>query len=225
MKVLLADDHALFLNGLRSLLTLYGIEVVGTARNGLEAVEKTLELQPDIVLMDVRMPECDGVAATRQIKAKLPDCKIVMLSTSDQEPDLLEAIRSGACGYLLKTLEVEPFLTYLAGVERGEAAISRELSGILLKAVSHPDDRAKVFQINPSQDSEKAEVELTPRQLEILQLVAQGLSNKELAERLYLSEHTIKYHMGEILQRMHLKHREQAVDYAISKGLIKKCDS
>src|SRR5512137_198530 len=109
MKILLADDHALFLNSLRSLLTLHGIEVVGTARNGLEAVEKTLELRPDIVLMDVRMPDCDGITATRLIKAKWPEFKIVMLTTSDQEPDLLEAIRSGACGYLLKTLEVEPF--------------------------------------------------------------------------------------------------------------------
>ena len=222
MKVLLADDHALFLNSLSSLLTLHGIEVVGTARNGLEAVEKTLELHPDIVLMDVRMPECDGVAATRQIKARWPECKIVMLSTSDQEDDLLEAIRSGACGYLLKTLEVEPFLTYLAGVERGEAAISREVSGILLKAVARQEDSVRVLQGNPAQDAEQAEVELTPRQLEILRLAAQGLTNKELAERFYLSEHTIKYHIGEILQRLHLKHRDQAVDYVLRKGLIKK---
>ena len=124
MKVLLADDHALFLNGLRSLLALHGIEVVGTARNGLEAVEKTLQLRPDIVLMDIRMPECDGVDATRRIKASWPECKIVMLTTSDQEPDLLDAIQCGACGYLLKSLETEPFLTYLHGVEHGEAAIS-----------------------------------------------------------------------------------------------------
>ena len=222
MKVLLVDDHALFLNGLGSLLSLNGIEVVGTARNGFEAVEKTLELRPDIVLMDVRMPECNGITATRLIKAKWPECKIVILTTSDQESDLLEAIRSGACGYLLKTLEVGPFLTYLAGVERGEAAISREIAGTLLKAVVQQEDGAKIPPGNPAQDAEKAEVELTPRQLEILQLVSQGLSNKDLAERLYLSEHTIKYHIGEILQRLHLKHRDQAVDYGVRRGLIRK---
>src|SRR5512143_614232 len=211
MKVLLADDHALFVNGMCSLLRLHGIEVVGTARNGLEAVEKTLQLRPDIVLMDIRMPECDGVTATRRIKSSWPECKIIMLTTSDQEPDLLAAIQGGASGYLLKSLETEPFLTYLEGVERGEAPISRELAGMLLKAVARKEGTDK-----PSQ----AEVELTERQLEILRLAAQGLSNKELAARLYLSEHTIKYHMGEILQRLHLKHRDQAVDYAKSKGLI-----
>ena len=213
MRILLADDHALFLNGLRSLLALHGIEVVGTARNGLEAVEKTLQLHPDIVLMDIRMPECDGVTATRRIKAIWPECKIIMLTTSDQEPDLLDAIQSGANGYLLKSLETEPFLTYLYGVEHGEAAISRELAGILLKALGRQEEADKAT---------LADVKLTGRQLEILQLVAQGLSNKELAGRLFLCEHTIKYHMGEILQRLHLKHRDQAVDYAIRKGLIKK---
>jgi two-component system NarL family response regulator len=214
MKVLLVDDHALFLNGMRSLLTMHGIEVAGTARNGLEAVEKALELRPDVILMDIRMPDCDGVTATRLIKARWPECKIVMLTTSDQEPDLLEAICSGACGYLLKSLETEPFLTYLKGVEHGEAAISRELAGILLKNIASGSKTAP-------QDAENTEMILTPRQLEILHLVAQGLSNKELAERLYLSEHTIKYHMGEIFQRLHLKNREQAASYAVSKGLIK----
>jgi DNA-binding NarL/FixJ family response regulator len=218
----LVDDHALFLNSLASLLTLNGIAVAGTARNGLEAVEKALELRPDIVLMDVRMPECDGVTATRLIKAQWPECKIVMLTTSDKEPDLLEAIRSGACGYLLKTLELEPFLTYLAGVERGESAISRELAGILLKTVAQQPDASKNPTGNQLQDTDDAEVELTPRQVELLQLVAQGLSNKELAERLYLSEHTIKYHVGGILQKLHLKHRDQAVDYGVKKGLISK---
>ena len=216
MKVLLADDHALFLEGLRNLLILNGIQVVGTARNGQEAFEKTLELHPDIVLMDVRMPGCDGVTATRMIKAERSQCKIVMLTTSAEEPDLLEAIKSGADGYLLKSLETGPFLTYLRGVERGEAAISRELSGILVKAISHQNETEKAT------TSASVETELTHRQVEILQLVAQGFSNKELAERLSVSDHTIKYHLGEIFQRLHLKNRDQAADYAIRKGLIKR---
>lgn len=216
MKVLLVDDHALFLEGLRNLLMLHGIQVVGTARDGLEAFEKTMELRPDLVLMDVRMAGCDGVTATRMIKAERPECKIVMLTTSAEEPDLLEAIKNGANGYLLKSLETGPFLTYLRGVERGEAAISRELSGILLKAINHQ---------NGSQDPTgvpSAEMELTHRQVEILQLVARGFSNKELAERLSVSVHTIKYHLGAIFQRLQLKNRDQAVDYAVRNGLIKR---
>ncbi len=216
MKVLLADDHALFLEGLRTLLTLHGIQVVGTARNGQEAVEKTLQLRPDIVLMDIRMPVCDGITATRMIKAERPECKIVMLTTSSEEPDLLEAVKSGASGYLLKSLETGPFLTYLRGLERGEAAVSRELAGVLLKAVSRQAESEK-----PGRSS-AGEGELTPRQVEILQLVAQGLSNKQMAARLSVSEHTIKYHLGEIFQRLHLKNRNQAAEYALKKGLIKR---
>lgn len=216
MKVLLADDHALFLEGLRNLLTLHGIQVVGTARNGQEAVEKALQLRPDIVLMDIRMPGCDGICATRLIKAERPECKIVILTTSSEEPDLLEAVRSGASGYLLKSLETGPFLTYLRGLERGEAAVSRELAGVLLKAVSRQDEPEKTSQ------SAAGGVELTPRQIEILQLVAQGLSNKELAMRLSVSEHTVKYHLGNIFQQLQLKNRDQAAEYALKKGLIKR---
>lgn len=218
MKVLLADDHALFLDGLRNLLTLHGIQVVGTARNGLEAFEKTVQLHPDIVLMDIRMPGCNGVTATRLIKAERPEIKVVMLTTSTEEPDLLEAIYSGASGYLLKSLETGPFLTYLEGIERGEAAISRELSGTLLKVLARQDHEMN----GQGLTEDHGDSELTPRQIEILQLVAQGLSNKELAERLCVSEHTIKYHLGAIFQRLHLKNREQAAEYAIKKGLVKK---
>jgi two-component system NarL family response regulator len=185
----------------------------------LEAFEKTMQLRPDIILMDIRMPVCDGISATRMIKAERPECKIVILTTSTDEPDLLEAIKSGANGYLLKSLETGPFLTYLEGVERGEAAISRELSGILLKAIARNDEEVRRW--GDTQTINHRDAELTPHQVKILQLVAQGLSNKELAERLCLSEHTIKYHLGEIFRRLHLKNREQAVNYAVSKGLVK----
>lgn len=215
MRVLLADDHALFMDGLQNLLTLHGIQVVGIARNGMEAVEKTLQLRPDIVLMDMRMPGCDGVTATRLIKAEWPECKIVMLTTSTEEVDLLEAIRSGASGYLLKSLETGPFLKYLKGVMNGEAAIARELSAILWKEVASQDDASLVIR------NHSDEVDLTARQIEILQLVAQDLQNKEIAEMLCVSEHTIKYHISEILQRLHVKNRDQAVAYALNKGLIR----
>lgn len=214
MRVLLADDHALFLDGLKNLLTLNGIQVVGTARNGLEAYEKTLLLHPDVVLMDIRMPGCDGITATRMIKAERPECKIVMLTTSAEEPDLLEAIRSGANGYLLKSLEAKPFLTYLEGVEKGESAVSRELSGALLKAVSRQEQEIQARE-NPGRPR------LTLRQVEILQFAAQGLSNKEMAEKLSVSVHTIKYHLGEIFQRLQVKNRDEAVEYAARSGLIR----
>lgn len=214
MKVLLADDHALFLEGLCNLLKLHGVQVVGTAHDGLDAVEKTLRLKPDIVLMDIRMPGLDGVSATRLIKAERPECKVVMLSTSTEESDLLEAIKSGASGYLLKTLEAAPFLSYLRGVERGEAAISREMSGALIKGITRQEDPVR------SGSEKSAEANLSPRQIEILQLVAQGLPYKEIGDRLSISEHTVKYHMGVILQRLNLKNREQAAAYALQTGIV-----
>lgn len=224
MKVLLADDHSLFLEGLQNLLTVRGVQVVGTARDGLEALEKARALAPDIILMDVRMPGCDGLAATRLIKAERPESKIVMLTTSTDEADLFEAIKSGACGYLLKSLEAEPFITYLNGVMRGEAAVSREMAGALLNEFTRqPGGTKPAGQPDPvtTEVGGTVDAQLTPRQIEVLQLVAQGLSYKETADRLCLSEHTIKYHMGEILERLHLKNREQVVAYALKTGLIR----
>jgi two-component system NarL family response regulator len=219
MKILLADDHALFLEGLKNLLIGRGVQVVGTARDGLEALEKARELSPEVILMDIRMPRCDGLAATRLIKAEMPEIKIVMLTTSTTEADLFEAIKSGACGYLLKSLEAGPFLTYLEGVARGEAAVSRELAGALLKEFSRQSMGTP--RSGDGEPGTHPEVDLTSRQLEILQWVVQGLSYKEVAERLCLSEHTIKYHMGEILQRLHLKNRDDVMAYALRNGLFR----
>jgi DNA-binding NarL/FixJ family response regulator len=216
MKVLLVDDHALFLEGLQKLLAGRGVQVVGTARDGLEGVEKTRELSPDIILMDIRMPGCDGLTATRLIKAEKPDTKIVMLTTSTEEADLFEAIKSGACGYLLKSLEAGPFISYLQGVIRGEAAVSREMAGALLK------EFARQAELGGTDPGSSAQGELTPRQVEILQLVSEGIPYKEIANRLCLSEHTVKYHIGEIMQRLHLKNRAQVMAYAARYGLLNK---
>lgn len=219
MKVLLVDDHALFLEGLRNLLNARGIQVVGTARDGLEALEKTRSLTPDLILMDIRMPICDGLAATRLIKAEMPESKIVILTTSSEEEDLFEAIKSGACGYLLKSLDADPFITYLNGVMQGELAISRELASALLKEFARQAVRIEGSPRMPGCD--EGGVELTPRQKQILELVAQGMPYKEIAHTLSLSEHTIKYHMGEIMECLHLKNRAQVVSYALQIGLIK----
>lgn len=209
MKILLVDDHPLFLDGLKTLLTIRGLEVVGTARDGLEALEKARDLKPEVILMDIQMPGLDGLAAARLVKAELPDVKIVMLTMSENDEDLFKAIKSGACGYLLKAEDTDKFFEHLSGLIRGEAPLSAGLASRVLKEfarheqVSQSDEQAK----------EKEEV-LTPRQIEVLTLVAQGLTYKEVGAKLFLSERTIKYHMGEIIERLHLENRGQIIEYA-----------
>jgi len=208
MKILLVDDHPLFLDGLKTLLAIRGIEVVGTARDGLEAVEKARALHPEVILMDIQMPHLDGVAAARLIKAEQPDVKIGMLTMSDKDEDLFEAIKSGACGYLLKTEDTDKFFELLMGLTRGEAPISPSLASRVLEEFA----RQRGVGGSPQQAKEKKET-LTPRQIEVLTLVAQGLTYKEVGAKLFLSERTIKYHMGEIIERLHLDNRRQVIEY------------
>ncbi len=216
MKTLLVDDHALFLDGLKNLLTLRGIEVVGTARDGMEALEKARTLHPQIILMDIQMPNLDGLAATRLIKAELPDVKIVMLTMSSEDADLFEAIKSGACGYLLKTHDVDEFFSLFLGLARGETPLSPGLAGRVL------EEFARAAAENKSIKHQKAETELlSPRQLQVLTLVAQGLTYKEVGAKLCLAERTIKYHIGEIIERLHLENRSQIIQYARGMKLVK----
>jgi two-component system NarL family response regulator len=220
MRLLLADDHGLFLEGLTNLLYAGGYTVVGAARDGLEALQLARSLHPEVILMDIRMPHLDGLSATRLIKAEMPEIKIVMLTTSAEDADLFEALKSGASGYLLKNLEPDQLFDYLAGLGRGEAPLSRELSALLLREFARQaralDESAAAGLLGAPPSSE-----LTARQREILVLVADGLSYKEVGATLNLSEHTVKYHMGEILHRLHLKNREEVVAYALRSGLAK----
>jgi DNA-binding NarL/FixJ family response regulator len=220
MRILLADDHGLFLEGLQNLLRAGGYQVVGAAHDGMEALQLARALHPDVILMDIRMPGCDGLTATLLIQAEMPEIKIVMLTTSTEDADLFEAIKSGASGYLLKNLEPNELFDYLAGLARGEAPLSRELSARLLREFAHQadalDERAAT-----DLPGGPPTPELTPRQREILVLVADGLTYKEVGATLNLSENTIKYHMGEVLQRLHLKNREQVVAYARRTGLAR----
>lgn len=211
MKVLLVDDHPLFLEGMRNLLTARRVEVVGIARDGLEALRQTRALQPDVVLMDIEMPGCNGLEATRLIKTEMPDVKIVMLTVSADDDHLFEAIKSGAAGYLLKNLEADRFFDLLAGVARGEAAISRELATKVLAEFAHPTERPK--------SKEEADA-LTQRQIEVLQLAIRGLTNKEIADALFITERTAKYHMSEILQKLHLRNRAEVIAYAMRTGFV-----
>jgi DNA-binding NarL/FixJ family response regulator len=215
MKILLVDDHPLFLEGIQNLLAARGIEVVGTASDGLEALAKARALHPDVILMDIQMPHCNGLAATRMIKAELPEIKIVMLTVSEEDEDLFEAIKSGASGYLSKGLDAGKFFDFLSGVVRGEAPLSPGLTAKILAEFA----RQTNGQMTASKEAEGTP-QMSPRQIEILTLVAQGLTYREVGDTLCLSERTIKYHMGEILKRLHLKNRAQLIAYATRKGLV-----
>jgi len=224
MRILLADDHGLFVEGLQNLLQAGGYEVIGAAYDGLEALQLARSLHPDLIFMDIRMPKCNGLEATRLIKTELPEIQIVMLTTSAEDADLFEALKSGANGYLLKNLKAEQLFDYLAGLERGEAPLSRELSARLLHEFSQQAVELDALKdrvgFNKPSGSDTGE-ELTSRQLEILEMVVGGLSYKEAGAALHISENTVKYHMGEILQRLHAKNRAQVVAYALQTGLVK----
>jgi DNA-binding NarL/FixJ family response regulator len=224
MRILLADDHGLFLEGLQNLLQAGGFDVVGTACNGYEALHLARELRPDLILMDIRMPVCDGLEATRLIKSEMPDIQIIILTTSAEDGDLFQALRSGAEGYLLKNLKADVLFNYLAGLTRGEAPLSRELSASLLheftKQSKQLNDRNWTGDADFPSPEAQSIPELTARQTEILEMIAEGLTYKEVGAALHLSENTVKYHMGEILERLHAKNREQAVTYAVRMGLV-----
>ena len=223
MKVLLADDHRLLIEGLSNLLAVHGIQVVGIAGDGLEAVAMAQQLRPDLILMDIRMPRCDGLSATRQIKARQPEIKIVMLTTSAEDQDLFESVKSGACGYLLKSMRGEDFIEALRGVEQGVPPFSSGLADRLLSEFAKLSG-AEGKPVRPAVPAAKepplpAEGRLTERQTEVLRLVADGLTYKEVGLRLALSERTVRYHMAEIMARLHLEHRSQVIAYAGKLGL------
>jgi len=212
MRLVIADDHALFRDSLRSLLTARGLNVVGEASNGREAVEMARELLPDVVLMDLSMPEMDGLAATRLISAELPAVKVVMLTASNEDADLFEAIKSGAEGYLLKDLESGRFFALLEGVARGEPALTPLLARKLLDEFANP-------KLSPNRDQDPDA--LTTREMEVLDWMVQGeTSNRSLARKLGVSENTIKFHVRNILDKLHLHNRAQVVSYALRHGLV-----
>ncbi len=212
MKALLADDHPLFLDGLHELLVSRGVEVLGTARDGVEALQKARALRPEVILMDINMPRLDGLAALRMIKAELPEVRIVMLTVSAEDQDLFEAIQSGACGYLLKNQTPEELLALLGEVARGEVALSPGLAARILQEFSRQASAARPIE-------EKLPC-LSAREKEVLTLVAQGLKYKQVAAQLFVTERTIKYHMGQIVERLHLTSRDQVIEYARRTGLV-----
>lgn len=210
MRIVLADDHALFRDGVSSLLQAWGHDVVGRASNGVEAVELTLRLGPDLVLMDVRMPGKSGVEATREIAAARPEIPIVMLTVSEDEDDLFAAIQSGARGYLLKNLEAAQLRAMIDTVARGEAAITPATAARIIRHLSRLNA--------PAGESEPDR--LTARELDVLRLVTAGRHNKEIAAELGISENTTKYHLRNILEKLHAESRTEVAMRALREGLV-----
>jgi two-component system NarL family response regulator len=214
IRVLIADDQALFRRGLYVVLgTEERIEVVAEAEDGAAAIAKAEELAPDVVLMDVRMPRINGIEAARQIRDILPSTRILMLTVSDEEDDLFEAIKAGANGYLLKEISVEEVAGAIHAVVQGQSLISPSMASKLLNE----------FNSLARQAAEKEELPapvLTARELEVLKLVARGMSNRDVADQLYISENTVKNHVRNILEKLHLHSRMEAVMYAVRTRLL-----
>jgi DNA-binding NarL/FixJ family response regulator len=209
MRTVLVDDHALFRDGVASLLLAWGHEVVGQAADGNEAIELVDETTPDVVLMDVRMPNVSGLEATARIKERHPEVAIVMLTVSEDEADLFRAIKAGAQGYLLKNLEAPQLRSMLEGVARGEPAITPSTAARIIDEFLRAPGGAR-------QETQR----LTERELEVLQLVTAGQRNREIAAELGISENTVKFHLKNIVEKLHAQNRAELAARAVREGLV-----
>jgi DNA-binding NarL/FixJ family response regulator len=212
LRILLVDDHDLFRKGIARLIDSQpDFQVVGEARDGRDALEKALALEPSVILMDIEMPNWNGTEATRRIKAELPNVAVVMLTVSDDDQNLFAAIRAGASGYLLKSVKPDELFRRLRGVVRGEAAISPILASKILTEFARLDQSVPVPRTVDG---------LSPRETEVLGLVSKGLTNREIGETLHIAENTVKNHLRNILDKLHLNNRAQAAAFAVRHGLI-----
>ena len=214
IRVLIVDDHALFRRGLVMVLEQEkDIDLVGEAGDGAEAVNIAQDTMPDVVLMDVRMPRRGGIEATSQIKALAPHIKILMLTISDEEADLYDAIKAGASGYLLKEISIEEVANAIRQVYAGQSMISPSMASKLLTEFA---TMVKKTDEKPA----AAQPRLTEREMEVLRLVAKGRNNRDIAKELFISENTVKNHIRNILEKLHLHSRMQAVVYAVREKLL-----
>ena len=215
MRILLVDDHLLLLEGLTNLLKSHDIDVLGEAHDGREALQMARTLHPDIILMDLKMPEVNGLEATRLIKAEFPEMNIVILTTSTEDQDLFDSIKAGACGYLLKSIRGDAFISALRGLEEGFPPFSPGLAARILVEFSRTANGAGKAP-SPPVEPEHRDIEppLSARQREILSLLAEGSTYKEVGVKLGLSASTIKYHLNETIQQLHLENRAQVLAYA-----------
>lgn len=215
LNVVIADDHRLFRQGLIGLLNTRPdlVRVVGEAATGREAIQLVEALRPDVILMDIQMPDGDGLSATEHIRQSSPEVRVVILTASESDEQLYRAVRLGVAGYLLKNLDAEELFNLLASVGLGEAALTRAMAARLLKRVAHHATHDKTEQ-----------PELTEREVQVLRLVVQGASNPEIAEQLCVSVNTIKTHLRNILEKLHLDNRTQVAGYAVQAGLVSSFD-
>ncbi|MFW6098032.1 MAG: response regulator [Chloroflexota bacterium] len=215
LSVIVADDHSLFRQGLIGLMNTRPdlVTVVGQAATGRQAVDLARDLQPDLVLMDIAMPDGGGLQATAVILREMTGTAVVMLTASDEDAHLQEAVHLGAAGYLLKSLDSDELFDLIAGVAHGEAAITRTMAARLLKGLAAGQDAPT-----------HAEDLLTEREVEVLRLVAQGVSNPDIAQELYITVNTVKTHLRNILDKLQVENRTQAATYAVQKGLISPFD-
>ena len=212
MRVLLADDHALFRAGIASLLEAWGMEIVGQASNGVEAIDLTRRLRPELVLMDIGMAPINGLEATSVIKTEYPEVKVMIVTVSEDDHDLFEAIKSGAEGYILKGMSEDELGWTLERIAAGEPALSPGLAARIL------DEFARMAREGTGKEA-GGETALTDREREVLRLVADGATNREIGSELSISENTVSFHMKNILAKLHLKNRAQAAAFAIRTGL------
>jgi len=213
LRVLLVDDHVLFRKGIASLLAAnQNITVVGEAGDGIEAVRIAHETLPNIILMDINMPKRGGLETVKIMRQEMPELDIVMLTVSDDDDDLFEAIKSGAKGYLLKNLEPQQLFDMLEGIRQGEAPISGSMADKILQEFKQP--------LHTSPDQTDAVDELTPREIEVLEEVVKGATNKEISAILHITENTVKIHLRNILDKLHVCNRVQAAVHAVREGLV-----
>jgi DNA-binding NarL/FixJ family response regulator len=218
IKILLVDDHTLVRKGIARLLaTQADLQVVGEAADGVEAEAKAAELKPDVILLDLEMPRCGGLEAIPRIKVRVPEAAIVILTYSDDGNDLLEALKQGAQGYLLKDLEPDVLFANVRGAARGEAPISPAMAAKILGAFRPQAKAAPPTSPEPADE----QPHLSVRELEVLERCAAGETNKEIAEALFISENTVKHHLKNILAKLQMQNRAQAVAWAVREGLIK----
>ncbi|MDR3348771.1 MAG: response regulator transcription factor [Acidaminococcales bacterium] len=211
VRTLIVDDHVLSRKGIASILGEHSeFLIIGEAANGQEAIEKAQSLLPDLILMDIGMPVLSGLEATKWIKAKLPQVRIVMLSVSDDAQDFFEAIKNGAQGYLLKNMDTSGWIEYLLGIAAGDAPVSRALADRILKEFNAAEKKPQ-----------KEYHTLTEREREVLLSTGEGLSNKEIAHKLCISESTVKNHLRGIMEKLHLHNRMQLVVFAYKNNILK----
>jgi DNA-binding NarL/FixJ family response regulator len=222
VKVMVVDDQQLMRDGISSLLSIQdGIEMIGTASDGQEAIEQALALQPDVILMDVRMPVMNGITATEKIRQQLPSCQVLMLTTFDDEEEIVKALIAGAAGYLLKDIPAQDLANAVRLAHNGIYQLEPSIAGKLVGVLSNAGQAKSGTGSNPESTEDVAnQCDLTEREIDVLRLIATGATNKEIAAELVISEGTVKNHVSNILSRLNLRDRTQAAIFAREHHLL-----